>query len=555
MSVHASKTIWWYLWRELVRLLLITATVVVVVTSFAVAVKPLADGRLGPLDTLKLMALASIPMLQYALPFAAGFAATLAYHRMSSENELNACYAGGISHKSVLVPAAFTGMVLAAGLFVLADQVMPRFLRRMSELISDDVMRLMQNSFSRGEALSIDGRNMFYADALIPGEVPPGSAASKHFVLQGLVAAQVEPNGTVSSEVSSRYALVWLFPGTGGTASAEDNRRTKMTTVVMQLRDSIVERQNVRVPEMEQSTIVYPVPLALNDDPKYHSWVELEATKARPERMDWIDADRRRLASRLAERETADKLAAELKGKGRASLTDPAGRSVVIRGGGLTLASGDKGFLIEPPGREKFVEVVTQPDDARVRTFRAPRVYLSMPVTPDGKSSQLTIEMDEVAAGDESGVVSEYKLNGLTPANDPLPSLLAMSSKELVALAQKRQTGTGEDALSRQSAGLSRQLSQLQNEILSKQHERVAASLACLVMVMTGAVMAMRLRDSMPLAVYLWSFLPALGSLFTIAGGQTLTHTHGATGLFVLYGGVVVLALWTFVEYRKVAIH
>ena len=51
------------------------------------------------------MGLAMVPMLQYVLPFAAGFGATLAYHRQTSENELTAAKASGVSHRALLMPA------------------------------------------------------------------------------------------------------------------------------------------------------------------------------------------------------------------------------------------------------------------------------------------------------------------------------------------------------------------------------------------------------------------------------------------------------------------
>jgi lipopolysaccharide export LptBFGC system permease protein LptF len=550
-------TIWWQLWRELARLLVLTCAVVVVVTSFAVAVKPLADGRLGTLEMLRFMLYASVPMLQYALPFAAGFAATLVYHRMAQDNELSAAYAGGISHKRLLIPAGLLGIVLSAGLFVLADQAMPRFLRKMSELIASDVMKLMQNAFARGDSVAL-GKQVFFAEDLEEINVDPSSGASRRFVLKGLVAVQLDKDANVTGEVASRFAQVFLFPTR---ASADDDpsdpstNKTGSTIVVMKLQDSVIDKGNIRVPELAESTLTYRVADSFADNPKFHTWSELSEIAATPERMNWIENDRRKLASGIAERWCIERLRTDLASDRKAQLTDPVGRPVIIHSSSIVPASGDRGFELTPPGKGLPIEIDVTTEDGRPRSYRAARAYLSLPNTPDAKASALKIELEELSVGDESGVVADYTIKGLIPAGDPLPELLNSSITELSAHARKLAADPSATRLGENAAGLERAVDALRREITSKQQERIAASLACFVMILCGSVMAMRLKDSMPLNVYLWSFLPALGALFTIAGGQSLTHTYGHTGLWMLYGGVGLLALLTLWEYTRLAKH
>jgi hypothetical protein len=96
---------------------------------------------------------------------------------------------------------------------------------------------------------------------------------------------------------------------------------------------------------------------------------------------------------------------------------------------------------------------------------------------------------------------------------------------------------------------------ELRREIDSKIHERFAYMVAAGLMVITGAVMALRLREALPLPVYLWSFAPALAAVVTISSGQTVVYEHGAVGLVVLWGGVVALAAFTFGQYRVISRH
>jgi drug/metabolite transporter (DMT)-like permease len=74
-------------------------------------------------------------------------------------------------------------------------------------------------------------------------------------------------------------------------------------------------------------------------------------------------------------------------------------------------------------------------------------------------------------------------------------------------------------------------------------------------MVVLGSVIALRLRDSLPLTIYLWAFFPALGAVLTVSAGQQLTHDHGVPGLFLLWGGVAGLGAYTCVEFSRLSRH
>jgi len=105
------------------------------------------------------------------------------------------------------------------------------------------------------------------------------------------------------------------------------------------------------------------------------------------------------------------------------------------------------------------------------------------------------------------------------------------------------------------AAELANEIRLLRNEVVSKQHERFAAAAACAVMVVSGAVTAVSLSQSLPLTVYLWSFFPALATTILISSGQQLAHDKGTPGLLVLWGGVAVLGAYAFMGYWRLARH
>ena len=96
-AMRVPWTLWVSMSVELGRLVLLTTAVLVAVIAFALSIKPLASGQLGPAEAVRFMAMAMPPMLAYALPFASCFGATLAYHRMVQDRDPGG-HAGGLSH-------------------------------------------------------------------------------------------------------------------------------------------------------------------------------------------------------------------------------------------------------------------------------------------------------------------------------------------------------------------------------------------------------------------------------------------------------------------------
>lgn len=591
MQLRISGTYWRFILLELIKLMGLTATIIVVVGAFALALKPFADGRLGALDALRFMMYATVPMLQYAMPFAAGFAATLAYHRLAQDNELTACFAGGISHKMILVPAAILGLACSSVLFLLTDQAIPQLLLRTQELVTRDASRLISAAVEKREALTVTDsrgtRRAIFAEQFTRPDGPPPAPAYDFFILTGVLAVELDPQGKVLKEVAARRADVWLYRRT---EESDTGAVRGITTVAMRLSDTVGSVTGRGVFELANVTQSFPLPDAMIEDPKYLSWSQMEVVRAKPETMPNLDRRRREMAGALAERRIVTSLDTDLRDDGQATLRDGAGRTVIIRSAGVQPAVEDGYPLaaITRPGTEPVIEISSTLSDGSIRLQRAKAAVISRAkAVTDAGVSTLDIKLLEVtttgprAAADgataaeaiasdivgpvqpeetqAAGELSEYVLSGLVPASDPLPELLKLSISEMLALPAEGATAGGAAAggspgpLNRARWNLSHETAEMLREITSKQHERLAASLACVVTIIAGAIMAMRLRDSLPLPVYLWSFIPALAALFTIAGGQSVTYRQGNAGLLLLYGGIAVLTVWTLIQYRKLA--
>ena len=200
----------WILWRhlltELLKVLLLTASVIVVVVAFGAAIKPLADNSLGPGSVLKYVSLAMVPMLQFALPFAAGFAATIVVHRFAVDNEFVAMAASGIRHRTVMGPVIILGVLLFAAMLWLVNTVVPEFWGRMRDTIAQDAAAVFVAAVERGEALDA-GELTIYADAVSVEPAPPDSGATQRLRLSGVAAIQRDRAGRSATAVMSEGAI------------------------------------------------------------------------------------------------------------------------------------------------------------------------------------------------------------------------------------------------------------------------------------------------------------------------------------------------------------
>ncbi len=560
----------WILWRfltnELWRLLLISGTILVTVIAFAAAIKWFAEGRLGPADTLKFMALAIPPMLAYTLPFSAAFAATLTYHRMTQDNEVIASHAGGISHRSILIPAFASGVVLAGGLAALNEQIIPRFLSHMERLITNDLSKILVGMVQRGEALHV-GDHMVYADdgqRLHPADDPDlaASGVQQWIVLWGVVAMELDSEENVVSEVTAERAQVIVRP-------IIDERGEASSLAVVQLENAIGRLAGRALSGHKTVTWNLSVPDQFKDDPKFCTTGELLRLKNEPERMNFIRVRCTDLAHHLAERETTQTLENEFRTHRRARLTNDRGEPVYVLASGIHWDNEEGAWILEPVDEGGPVEVQEIRDldveTARVTRLTARRATLrtDMGEGPRARDLTIRISLEDVETrgvggedDDAFGERTDIEKTGLKLSSNPLEPLLGMGAIELLDVAEPRAFGAPPDQfLVPPTYELREEVEKLRREVWSKQNERAAMAASCLVMVLCGAVTALRMRDAVPLHVYLWSFFPALACVITISSGQQMMHEMGWAGVPVLWGGVGGLALYTFLAYLGLRRH
>lgn len=533
---------------DLLRLVALTGAILVVIIAFAATVQPLTDGRLSPAQTLKFLALALLPMLQYALPFASGFAATLVYHRFAAENEALAAHAGGVSHRGLLAPALAVGVALALLLAALSHAVSPWFLREMQTLKGPDLARIVLGAIESGQSVRLRSDLTIHADSAERRDPTPYGAID-HLALRGVLAVRTDADNNIEWEASSRLAGVWVFNELEGSSGG---------VIRVRLLDGVIAQRGEAA---ASSSVIDLKPISLagifKDSPKFYSALDLEKLRQNPDPIPAVNAKRRDLAAALETHRIAQTLNAAARHDGRIRLVDSDGAVVAIPTSGLTPEKNR--WRIEParPGRPVELSWRLSSDRARLQSAQAAYLVPDDTAVISASRPTLRLELDSVTTQNPSSDApaaatrSHQTYSALSIPGDESESLLTATSRTLLARAE-----TNDSPLVLAAAdNLRNEIASLRREITSRHHERSALSVACLVMVLVGAIVALRLRDARPLLVYAWSFFPSLIAIITVTGGQGVMHREGLSGAPLLWGGVIVLAAFAALEFARLRRH
>jgi lipopolysaccharide export LptBFGC system permease protein LptF len=129
----------------------------------------------------------------------------------------------------------------------------------------------------------------------------------------------------------------------------------------------------------------------------------------------------------------------------------------------------------------------------------------------------------------------------------------ALSSTELLRMASEL-TGGDSRQLSYAQEELRREVSELQREITARLIKRYALSVTATLLLLLGATMAMWLRESMPLSIYLLAFLPSVLNLILISSGDHMIRDDAeVVGLIVMWSGNVTLLALNLLAYTRLS--
>ncbi len=544
-------TLYRYILRDLVRLLLISAAALVLVVSLAGAAKPLSEGLLRPAALGRYILYTTPTVLEFTIPYAAAFAATVVFCRMKNDNEVLVCGTAGLSYRAILWPVLLVGLALTIGLFYTSNWWTPRFYRDRQALILTEDPQVVIDMIDRGQVFRLDDL-VVYADEAQTASIPPEALASdappvKRMVLRGVAAARYAENRYLRGEVTAEWADVYIY------------REGGETWATMRLRNVMAYNptQGVLVASRDFEVGRKRVAAVAKDDTNYLSWPELRRLGQAPERFDRVARARDDLEAALqAERilqEARDRLG------GGASLAMQVNDSRWYR---LTASgvrrTGDVLFLASSPGQPVRLQDEVGGVVQRVVDAAEARLWVKQ-VDDTEIGPRIFVRMTEARVTDartgESTGHAELALSRARWAHALLGELEGTGTREvLVAATAPDMIGSPQVAASVDY--LNMVIGRLLHKAIAQLHSRAASAVAVALVLVLAALLAMRQEGGMLLAVFFWSFLAATAVVIVIEGGDQLTTRPEAPvlpGLMVLWSGNVGLLGVVVWQYLKLA--
>jgi hypothetical protein len=410
---------------------------------------------------------------------------------------------------------------------------------------------------------------VIWADRARRLEPQPGTGVAEELMLSKFAAVELDKDGNPTVEATSSAARLWILPGVSDAPASDASPEGDVSSRVVMRLENVVAIQQGRASGgfRERVDLAWNVPSAFRDNPKFLTFGELYSLMDDPTRINWVENRRRELALTLAERQSVEGIQKRARDEGRVVLTDDRGRPVTIFAS-LVTWEGDRWKLSPPAGQRVRIELsrlATAPDgsERNVGTvITAPFVTLVNDLSDASIARRLDFTLEALEAttreeGDSATTQRErVSLYPLSLRSQQTDDLLSKDVPALMDAAKRYTERPAPDPLVvRAVEQLERQLRRLSRDVLSKQHERWAMAASALVMVLTGAVTALGMSKKQPLTVYLWTFVPALICIVTISGGQQTVVQAGPIGLALLWSGVVAMALYTLMVYRRLSLH
>jgi lipopolysaccharide export LptBFGC system permease protein LptF len=517
-----------YIFRELFRVFLLATVGLTLMLTLGMILQPIQKYGVGPQQVIVLLGYLIPVSMTFVLPMSALFAATLVYGRFAADNELDACRASGISMNLLIYPGLVLAILVSGTTLVLSFWVVPNYVKRAERAIKADAKQILfRNIERRGYYDLTEGGYKLYADAAFPNE---------NELVGAVVIATDRRSRTVESIISADRVKVEFVP------SAEEDLTVTITAINAFRLDAGGATTNA------QLTVSSPVPELLPDDIKFKTIDQIKKIRSNPLRF--------RPIARLA-RQVHDNLAMELLKADIARTTSGAGGRYyqLYSNDRLIRFTADTFNTTHGDSIELLGNVIVEERDAAAAS--KPLLYL-------WKTEKATIQL-EVA-----GKVMLVMYNALWRRSDGATSVAmrpAFHGLDIPEAIRPPDTGntitdiaSGANILANPSKQFKKQVEKLNSlvsetftSIMIEMQVRLSFSLGCILLILIGIALGIRLKGGHLLTAFGVSSIPAAVLVVCIIMGKNLAYNRSddISGIGVMWGGMAVLAVLTMILYRR----
>jgi len=518
-----------YIFRELLRVFVLTVVALTLILSLGSILRPVQEYGVGPRQVLNLMGYFLPITLTFVLPMAALFAGALVYGRLTSDNELDACRASGISLMTMICPGLALAIIVAIANLLLSFHVMPAFVHLAEKSIKANAKQILFRNIQRKRYYTLpDSRYLIYADQANP----------QKDALSGVVVVEIKDDGIkkiitaesakVSFKLRDRFNEVQITAYMANQMGAEDEGGAEWLSLTAEFGS------------------------LLGDDIKFKKIDEMKRIQA--DLMQFYPIDK------LA-RDTYAQLVTELLAQDIKTAMDDSNNNFYELLGEpnsvkftATQCSAQDEEQIDLSGD---VVVIETDSKQTVRTLKCARASLHI----EGNKLAPTLTMDiynarvvgseelrmrDIVRGLIPPMAVEAKANKFkTEKNGSLSLRVEKLASELTGLQPSPQLTTLQKALKRK---IDKTRAQIKAEI----HSRLVFGIGCVSMILIGIGLGIIKRGGHLLSAFGASCVPAAVLIVCIMSGKHITENLGSqniSGIALMWAGLAFLSLLAVVIY------
>ncbi len=480
---------------------------------------------------MKYFFLAIIPMLQFALPFAGAFAATICLHRMAQDNEFIAMAVSGQSYLRLLAPMALFGIVLTIIVAILSQTIIPTTIGRMAKAMTADLPKVLTNSIKHHTPF-VQGNLVIWAEDIYLDQ----SNKDERMALDHVAVARVGKNGRAKMYFTAAIAVV------------DVQRIDNQTSLLVKTRDTTQWTRGddgsgiLRGAKEGHLTQAIDLPSLTNQRLSALTLTELLHLLEHPTEYHFVQKAVNSLKLAIIRDEFLSELRERAQKEG--SLTCVAtsdDRQFIITSSGLN------GTSFVPPISVHMIRDTGEESDLNPK-----RAALLIDYADSGVIESITLRMQDVTVG--VGKIGENQRGELV-----VPSLIVkhvkpptldenLTTETLLQIADASKIN-GVKSL---AANLRLHIAALDNHVFGRIGQRWAVSFLPVLAILLGSLLAIRHSNVMPLGVYAKVFIPTVVSLLLIfSGGQMIRDANEIGGFSVMWiGNISLLGLILFNWWR-----
>lgn len=507
-----SRTLFLYVFKDLLRIFLLTSGALAGIMSFGGLLRPLTEHGLDASQVGRVLTYFMPAMMTYSLPISALFATTVVYGRLAADNELTACRAAGISYLSISAPAMVLGLTVAIVSLLFLCFIVPNFSLKVERVIYSNLAKLVANEIETTRQIRHEDHTI-YAQRAVVRPPDPDRPREQAVTLEGVMIVSYDKAATSKSKMQipaefylARSATVLIHRG---------GRNDDEYSVTVFLEDgSMFPRRFAGRMQGGLGAMQFgPVPIKspIEEDTKFMDIRKLHELTENPARSQALRAELMKLIREDQAAAYLKEVLAALKENGRHRFD--AGDEVfeLSRGAGAGKPKLHRGALTVSGATwteedNGTVKTTAQVDDIRI-TARA---------TPEGRMA-VTAELHGATIRSGGDVIGRQSLQ--RPFTVPMPPAVQAIADRPVSYYL---AGTNAQVVEAGHGALLRQMLYLGNAVYSEMHSRASFAVSCLILVIIGAALGMMFKSGNFLTAFAISVVPALMCIALIVTGANV---------------------------------